>query len=380
MMMQYAMNITAMSPLIPKIADTFGMPLSSVGILFTTVFLGFVSFILFGGFAAGRYGTKRVLNIAYIGYTVSVFLFALAPSFITLCIISVFMGGFAGILESLSSAFVGEINPERPDFYINLTQVFFGIGALAPVGVGFIISSGLSWRITYFILAGFSAVTMVIFLLTKDTGNVGRENQGNVEKPRNMVSVLIKDYKFILLFIAMFLYTGSEVGAWGWMSTFLSEKLSFPEVLSATAVAVFWLSMTLGRLVCGALTSKVKSRTIILALAFIASATTFVSAFIQSPTAAWVVIVGMGLGYSSIFPLIVAYGGSRVKAPSSLVISALVAGGGVGSMIIPFLIGVAGDNLGFGAAMILPSVFLLMIAVIFIVLRNKKKNETMKTP
>ena len=371
-MLLYAMNITLISPMIKSIAQTYSVELSEAGLLFTTSFLGFVTFVLAGGFFANKFGTKRVLNVSFIGFFAVLIIFAFSPNFIFLCIASALMGGFGGALESLSSSLVSEINPDKPEYYINLTQIFFGIGAVVgPIGASLIVYSGVSWRVPYLVLAAISLVAMIIFLITASP-ETAKSLVGEKDKPgKPSLIFLVSNYKFILLFVAMLFYTGSEVGAWGWMSTFMQESLDFSLFLSAASVAVFWIAMTVGRIICGVLTKRISTRNIVIVLASVSSISTLLSVFVSSKLGIWLVIIAMGLGYSSQFPLIMAYGTQKLKVPPNIIFSILIAGAGVGSMTIPYLMGLAGAGGRLNMAMVIPFALLMMVAVIFLSFRKK---------
>ena len=126
-----AVILTVMSPLLSEIAKAYNLDMAQSGLLFTAQFVGFSLFILFGGIAADRFGKKAVLSVNLIVMTVFIFLFSIAPNYIFACIFMFFIGGSTGILESIANALVADINPIKRSFYINLAQVFFGVGALA---------------------------------------------------------------------------------------------------------------------------------------------------------------------------------------------------------------------------------------------------------
>src|SRR5262249_9322415 len=129
-MATFAVALTITSPLLPAIADSFALSMAESGVIFTVSFLGLVAFILAGGGLPVRWGTGRVLAAALAGFAASLLAMPLAPSFAAVCAVTFFIGGFGGILESQIGALVVALNLERPSYYLNLAQVFFGVGAL----------------------------------------------------------------------------------------------------------------------------------------------------------------------------------------------------------------------------------------------------------
>jgi len=81
--------------------------------------------------------------------------------------------------------------------------------------------------------------------------------------------------------------------------------------------------------------------------------------------AVWAVIVGLGLAYSSQWPLIVAYGSERYPASSGTVFALLVGSGGLGTTVVPYLMGVIAQQTSIRMAMISPAILFIAIVLIF---------------
>ncbi|MDA3847321.1 MAG: MFS transporter, partial [Vallitaleaceae bacterium] len=151
--MVFGMVLTSYSPMLPSISKTFSLTLSQSGFIFTANFIGFVTFILVGGILADRIGKKTVLVIATAGFAVSLILFPFSNSFIIACLMMVLIGGFGGIIETVTNAVISDLNPEKASFYVNLTQVFFGIGAvIGPIIAGIVVGIGIKWQVYYFVI------------------------------------------------------------------------------------------------------------------------------------------------------------------------------------------------------------------------------------
>lgn len=360
-MVLFAMGLTIVSPLLPEIAKTFSLSLAQSGMIFTANFIGFVIFILGGGVLADRIGKKPVLVFSLIGFSIGLSLFPLAPNFQIACLTMALIGGCGGILDSQVGALITALNPEKTGFYMNLTQIFFGLGAIAgPFLAAAAISYGYGWQLCYFILAGLS------WLLTGGLILAQFPSLGETEKISwKGFKDLILDPRFLLICFCMFLYSGSEVGGWGWLSTFLKTDLGFSITQSSLAVALFWAAMTLGRIGCGPFILRYSTRVILIVLAFLSAVVTAFSGFI-SGNWSWPVIFFMGLAYSSIWPLLVTFGGNQYPIYLSTVFALLIGSGGLGSTIIPYLIGIIGQNAGVRLAMISPAVCFLLISLILI--------------
>ncbi len=368
----FAGAVTILSPLLGEIAKGYSLDLAQSGFIFTAFFLGVFIFILVGGSLADRYGKKKIILLSVIGFSFSLFIFPYSPNFIVACIIMALIGGFGGASEALASALIVELMPENPGFYLNLAHVFFGAAAvIGPIGAGMLLSADLDWKICYYFLGSMALLLSILIAYSKFPAFIKQESITFAE-----IKKIITNKSFILICLCVFLYTGSEVGSWGWMATFLNKNLSFTVMMSSIAVGVFWFFVTLGRILCGFLSLRFSIRKIVIVLALLSAITTFLSGAVNNQALLWIVIAGLGITYSSQWPLIVSYGGSYFNTSSGTIFSIMIASGGLGTMIIPYGMGGIAQYANIRIAMMSPAVLFVVIAVIFIWFGGKKKELT----
>lgn len=106
-------------------------------------------------------------------------------------------------------------------------------------------------------------------------------------------------------------------------------------------------------------------RTIEIGLAGLTALTTPASGLVTARTAVWMVIAALGLTYTSQWPLIAAYGSERYTASSGTVFALLVGGGGLGTTVVPYLMGLIGERASICAAMISPAALFLARGCMF---------------
>ncbi len=365
--MVFGMVLTSYSPLLPSIAAEFSLSLSQSGFIFSANFIGFVSFILVGGVLADHIGKKTIFVISVSGFAVALMIFPFTPNFILACVVMALIGGFGGIIETVTGAVMSDINPSKESFYVNMTQVFFGIGAvIGPIIAGLVVAAGINWKMYYFVI-GVISVIIAIFLAIAKVPNKPSEEALSL----SILRKLFRDKRLLLICLCMFLYTGSEVGSWGWMTTFLNEDMSFSILKSSIAVAGFWASMTVSRFICGYLTLKFSEKWIVAVLAFFSAIFVLLMGLVQSETMIWFVIIGLGFSFSSQWPLIATYGSKAHKASSATVFAMLVGSGGLGATIIPYAMGLVGEVVGVKVASMSPVIFFLIIVVIFVTVDKK---------
>jgi len=356
------MVLTSYSPLLPSIAKTFSLSLSQSGFIFSANFIGFVSFILLGGILADHIGKKTIFVIVVFGFAISLMIFPFTPNFIFASIVMVLIGGFGGIIETITGAVMSDINPSKESFYVNMTQVFFGIGAvIGPILAGIVVAAGINWKLYYF---GIGIITVMIGLILASSKVPNKPSKEVLSL--TTLKKLFSDKRLLLICLCMFLYTGSEVGSWGWMTTFLNEDMSFSILKSSIAVAAFWASMTLSRFICGYLTLKYSEKWIVIVLSLSSAVFILLMGLVQNEQMIWSVIIGLGFSFSSQWPLIATFGSKAHKASSATVFAMLVGSGGLGATVIPYAMGLIGEKIGVKIASMSPVGFFILIAIIFI--------------
>jgi len=366
------MVMTSISPLLVEITAVYKLSLSQSGFIFSANFIGFVIFIFIGGIVSDLLSKKTVLAVALVGFSFSLLIIQVIPNYMVLCLLMALIGGFGGILESLVSSLVYEMNPYNTSFCVNMTQVFFGIGALVgPILTSYALSKGVEWSACYTTAGIASAIVALLFMFVKIQDVKATENKIFFVKLKK----LLIDKKFLLICVCIAFYTGAEIGCWGWMSTFVKDRLNFSLLESGVAVGVFWITMTLGRLLCGQFTFKYKPSNIIIALALSSSIITLVSGISTAKPVAWVVIIFLGLTYSSQWPLIVSYGGDYCGTSSGIIFSILVGSGGIGTTVVPYFMGVIGQITNVTFAMASPAVLLLFVGLIFIYMEKSSSKK-----
>jgi fucose permease len=367
-----AFIFTIISPLLPEISVAFSVGMIQTGSIFSASCIGFLIFSIIGGMLADRFGKKVVLSISLFGYAIALFLFPNSPNF-NIALFSIFlMGGFNGTIQSIVGALIIEVNPKKPAFYLNLGHMFFGVGALlGPLVVGFLLPRGVSWHTFYFTLSFISFLSGAFFISINLPSNSKSSeiSWGEFKK-------LMFDKKILLICFCIALYNGSEIGSWGWMATFLKKNLLFSIEKSGIAVSIFWLSMTIGRLLCSILTLHINTRQIITYFAFFAAIVSALSSMIVKEFQLWPIIILMGLTYSGLCPLMISYGSAYYKSSSGTLFALLMGSGSFGIMIVPFLMGIIAEKVNTRIAMSSPAILLFIVAIIFYSFKRKSLNLT----
>jgi|GEM_PF-1034617 len=365
----YALNLIALGPVVARLADERGLSTSQTGLIFTIHFLGFIVFSLAGAFIADRIGKKQLIVWSLFGFCVGFLLFSAVNNFIIECLIMFVLGGCGGIVECLGSAFAADLDKDNPEYAVNYLQIFFSVGAMvSPLIVSIFLSELTYWKSFYILLAVYSLLLAVMMIQSG-------KGQPNDILPQHIrlkdLSHIIREPYFLLMCLCMLAYTGSEVGAWGWLSSLLQQKFSFSEIQSGFGVSLFWLFMTIGRLVNAWLIPKLGARRLVILLAGFSAVVTLAIVYITDKRILLLLVAGIGLGCSSQFPLIAGIGSRKTNLPSGTAFTILMVSGNVGSSMIPYMIGVTGDAFGLDKALLIPVILFVLISAAFLFTRQK---------
>jgi FHS family glucose/mannose:H+ symporter-like MFS transporter len=328
----YALALTALSPVVAEISKQ--LPDIDAGLIFTMTFAGFIFFALVGGRAANKIGKKKVLLFALLCLIPAfpAFAFSKIPllSYVSVLVI----GGCGGIIESLAAAFLADNNPRNPDYYVNVSHIYFGIAAIgAPLLVSWMISREINYALYYVFLSAVSAVLMFVLMGTRF------EHDGKAPPESFRMSSFLKEKGFILICVALLCYTGAEVAAWGWLSSTLQFQSEFSVMQAGVAVSLFWTAMTAGRLLCGRMLKFYPAKRLLAVLGVVSAVVSFAMAFASGVFMVYCMVVLLGLGCSSMFPFLNTYGAAQSKLPTGSSYSILMVSGGLGSTFIPYLVG-----------------------------------------
>jgi fucose permease len=138
----------------------------------------------------------------------------------------------------------------------------------------------------------------------------------------------------------LFLYVGAETGIGAWLFLYLRIDGALSESLASWGVSLYWAGLIIGRLIGGRLAHCLAAREFTMLAAAISAAALVV--LIAAPTMrglAAPMIVLIGFGYGPIFPNMIAVGAARFPSEVGRMTSIVVAGGALGGIFVPWIMG-----------------------------------------
>jgi fucose permease len=333
-------TFTVIGAALPQIIRTFHWTYALTGLVLTATSAGYVLASFLSGFLVERFPPRRIMVIGLVVGCTGMALIARSPSpwLNLLCCLTI--GLCQGTLETVMNFEIVQMETGGQSRLMNLLHSTFAVGAiLGPLLVGSVISGGLGPSLNVFAAAAVLSVLLAVLVgLSAFPRAVPRE------KPERGRIRLLRNPLLLALTLFLVLYVGAELGVSTWVAEFFVTALGSSAAAGAFMVSLFWLGLLTGRLLISFLYHGRRQERIILGLTLLSTASLAGTLLVSSPAAVAVGIFITGLGLSGMYPLVMAMVGRIFK--SGVAVGAAATGGGLGSLIFPFLIALVAQEIG----------------------------------
>ncbi len=360
----------------PSMYGELDVPVSYAGIITMIISVGTIVSSINSDKLISRFGTGVVTAVSVAMTAVGLIGFSVSGSFYMLCLWAIPYGLGAGSVDAALNNFVALHYKSR---HMSWLHCFWGVGAsLGPYIMGFCLTGNLGWHGGYRVI-GILQVVLVAVLLS--TLFMWKGTKGEAETDEKTGSVLklsqiikIKGVKYV--FVTFFCYCALESTAGLWASSYMVLYKGIDSEIAAAWASLFYLGITVGRLISGFIADKLGDKNMI-RLGQTICLLGVVVLFI--PVGNIISLVGLlmiGFGCAPIYPSIIHATPDNFGADKSqAVIGVQMACAYVGTTLVPPLFGFIAENISIS----LYPIYLLVIAVIMIVTSeglNRRVNLT----
>ncbi len=269
-----------------------------------------------------------------------------------------FLGVGGSCVNAVGNTLLPALNPANPAAASNLGNVFFGLGAFTvPFAIAFLFE-----RVRYAValnVFGIIAAAAALPAALADYPAVG----GGADLAAAFA--LISSPAALLAGFVLFCYIGLEVSAASWTTTYL-KKVGFDERRASILLALFWVSMIVGRLITSQFVTTAVGRATIQVAALAAAGALFLMTGTMRRRLAGGCAVLSGLFFAPIFPTTIGLTYSKFN-PSlyGSVFAVMLPIGLLGPSVVPALIGNVSRSRGIHAGyriMVALAVLLFLLA------------------
>ena len=360
----------------PAMYGELGVSISSISWISVITTGGTVLSSLLSGTMIKRFGTARVTLVSILLTAIALLGFAFSGSFLGLCILAIPLGLGAGSVDAALNNFVALYFKAS---HMSWLHSFWGLGAtMGPLILSFFIARG-SWENGYLAI-GILQLILVAFITSslpkwKQVENKDANDASEAEVVFQSKKSVLKKNSVKLSVLAFFLYSAIETTTGLWSSTYLVEYKSLAPEVAARWTSLFFLGITIGRLISGFLTYTMSNKLLIRLGQLICA---FGGVLLLLPFSDLFSMAGLlfiGLGCAPIYPSMIHDTPNRFgRGASQSVMGLQVAFAYVGSSIMPLIFS---GLVSFSTIGLFPVYILL--SVVIMTLCSEKINTAVKS-
>lgn len=169
------------------------------------------------------------------------------------------------------------------------------------------------------------------------------------------------------------MYVGAEVGLLSWLPYYLEHIRHIETFQISYFISAFFVLLMIGRLIGGFIVDRVGYEKSILVTTIVATVCLTIGPFVPN-TALWV-YSAIGLFFSIIFPTFIAMASKYFSHSVGTVIGYLTTAAGAGAAASSWLIGYVAEHISFTVAFSIPSLLMLILAIIMAWFYGENKRE-----
>ena len=330
----------------PAMYQGLGAQLSWAGIVSMIISLGTILSSLLSGRLSRRLGAGTVTALSVAMTAAALFGFSRAGSFLQLCLWAVPYGLGAGSVDAVLNNYVALHYQSR---HMSWLHCFWGVGATAgPYVMGLCLTRGMGWTAGYGSIGLLQAVLTAGLFLSLPLWRGKESEAAQQEQPLGVGRALALPGAKAAL-VAFLCYCALESSAGLWASSFLAIHRGLSPELAASRASLFYLGITLGRLLSGFITDRfgdtgmIRGGMVVIGLGL---------SLLLLPLGAGVAMAGLllvGLGCAPIYPSLIHQTPENFgRAQSQSMMGMQMAFAYVGSSLVPPLFGILAQQVGIG--------------------------------
>lgn len=245
----------------------FRVPVGNAGFVSIMISACTILSSLFSHRLIRRFGTGKVTVVSVALTAVALLGFSVSPSFLWLLACAVPLGLGAGAVDSGLNEFVAEHYEAK---HMNWLHCFWGVGAmLGPALISVLALWGRTWRSGYFSISiiQFALVALLIFSLPmwKKFENPSAEPAEEIRqgKEKHSLFTMLRAKGSVFVMLSFLLNASMEASMMLWGASYLVKMKGILPESAAGWVSLFFLGVTVGRMVSGFVSMKLSSEALI---------------------------------------------------------------------------------------------------------------------
>lgn len=334
-MLVFGVSATILPATLVIASAEFRVSEETLGMVISTQFAAFFLATLVGGVLSDRIGKKPVLlTMGCAALILGSLIWSVTPRPFVAHVAAVFLGMGGGVLESMGSALLADLYPERKKFVLNVSQVAYCVGAVGgPAVMAVLLPLNISWRMFFVAEAALGAILFILYCISP----MPRSSCSNEAGIGDSVRLICKPAVYLPA-LGLFCYVLAETGVAAFANLYLYKDHHAPEEWAILGISLVWGAMMIGRLICVFLPEGIHTGRLIAVLAILSAAALAAQIFAKSWLLSFAIFGLTGFALSGIWPLIVALSAASHPQRTGSVVGIVVATGALGVVAAPVLV------------------------------------------
>jgi fucose permease len=368
----------------PTLRADFSLPLDAIGLLFISSTVGYLISSALIARLINRFGIGALLILSSLLSAISFIGYTIAPAWSVIIALGAIGGFGSGVMDAgLNTYLAAEYNEGQMQWM----HASFGLGAtLSPLIMTTSLSLTLSWRSAFVFVGVLMVVMAILFLLTLSAwkrpkrGLSGLADSqpaelGLMDYHTSIWETLLRVVTWVSILMFL-LYTGAELTLGNWTFILFTEGRGVSPQLAGLWAGGFWATFTIGRVLAGIYTHRIRLHTIMNIALVLALAGTILFWWNPLPIIGVVGVFIVGFAMAPIFPGLVSSTSQRVgQRHAGNTIGIQMSAAGVGGALLPSLAGYLAERISLETIPAMLCVSLLGLLVLYVLLSRLKVTE-----
>jgi fucose permease len=347
--------LTVPGTLLPVLVDALNIRLVEAGSMFALQATAYLLSVVSAGYVIQRCGMRVTLCVGMLGFAAGFAGFGLVSTWLGGATMMFISGLGFGVVEVALNTLLVAMGGARRANLLNLAHLFFAVGAfIGPAAAARAVAGGVSWRTVFGVAGGLAAAVALGWALQpiRQAARVDDSPaQTQAQAQARARATPLRSKLTVVMALMLAAYVGAEMGIGGWLSKYMVAVRGVDLSYAGTAVSLYWMGLAAGRLVLSATSQYFSEQRLVLGLTIFAAAAFTFALVTPQPALAVVAFALTGLGFSGIFPGVIALAGRYHPDNVAGITSAVVTGAALGGITIPWVMSAVADGFGLVAGM-----------------------------
>ncbi|GHC77234.1 MFS transporter [Limoniibacter endophyticus] len=343
---------------IPLLMQRFGIGETRLGTLILIMGIGALAAMLVSGRLITIFGSFMVMRVSALLLPLAFAAVASVPDKMTAIFVILIFGAVVGLMDIAMNANAVGVERRLNRAIMSSTHGFWSLGGFVGAASGGWVAEAFGHTIHGLIV---SALTLLLVLVTlsyclRDCPQKTHGAKRKFQLPRSALTYLLG-----LLALCMMIPEGAMID---WAAVYLRQELGADTASAALAYGIFAAAMAVMRFLGDGIRQKFGAVRTLRVTGIIAASGFLISAFAPSVPVAIAGFALSGFSMANLVPIIFSAAGNQPGMSSGDGLATVTAFGYAGLLLAPFIIGAAGEHIGFSPIFIILAGGLVLVSLL----------------